>query len=167
MECKNSKKIKQHMEEIMRGNPSDLEVIQFCTQNYIKVFQQVKLLENAKEVIHRLVEKGNEIYLITARGDNLDFFKGSEKITREFLANNNISYTKILFNSTNKAQICKENHIDLMIDDSITHCQEVSKAGIKSILFTSTVNKNRETTVERADNWLQLEEKISMLKLTK
>ena len=48
-----------------------------------------------------------------------------------------------------------------MIDDSIEHCEDVKNVGIKSIVFTSNVNKNTSTTVERVDNWLELENKLN------
>lgn len=159
---KNNKKIKEHMVEIMKGNPSDPDVVKFCLENYLKVFQKVKVKENAREVIQKLLDRGNEIYLITARGENLNFFKGSEKVTIDFLEENKIKYNKIIFNSTDKAQLCKDNCIDIMIDDSITHCEDIRNIGIRSILFTTNVNKNIYTTVERVDSWIELEEKINI-----
>lgn len=157
----NSQKLQEHMKEIMKGNPSDPEVISFCMRIYLKVFQKVKPKDNASKVIQNLLDKGNEIYLITARGENLEFFKGSEKVTKKFLEDNNIKYTKIIFNAINKAQLCVDNKIDLMIDDSIEHCEDVQNVGIKSILFTSNVNKNTATSVERVSNWLELENKLN------
>ena len=157
----NSQKLREHMKEIMKGNPSDPEVIEFYMKTYLKVFKKVKLKENAKEVIQRLLDKGNEICLITARGENLEFFRGSEKVTKELLENNNIKYTKIIFNAINKAQLCVDNQIDLMIDDSIEHCEDVKNIGVESIVFTSKVNKAIHTTVERVNNWIELETKLN------
>ena len=68
-----------------------------------------------------------------------------------------------MFNCIDKASICKKNNIDLLIDDSIKHCEAVRNENIKSILFTSIVNKNLPTQIERVDNWLELEEKISKM----
>ena len=158
---RNSQKLQEHMKEIMKGNPSEPEVISFCMENYLRVFQKVKPKDNASKVIQNLLDKGNEIYLITARGENLEFFRGSEKVTKEFLEDNNIKYTKIIFNAVNKAQLCVDNQIDIMIDDSIEHCEDVKNVGIKSIAFTSNVNKKTFTTVERVDNWLELESKLN------
>lgn len=163
MKDSNSKKLQEHMKEIMKGNPSDPDVISFCMKIYLEAFQKVTLKDNAKRVIQNLLDNGNEIYLITARGENLEFFKGSEELTKNFLEDNNIKYNKIIFNAVNKAQLCVDNQIDLMIDDSIEHCEDIKNIGIKSIVFTSNVNKNTFTTVERVDNWLELEEKIMKL----
>lgn len=157
----NRQKLQEHMKEIMKGNPSEPEVISFCMENYLRVFEKVKPKDNASKVIQNLLDKGNEIYLITARGENLEFFRGSEKVTKKFLEDNNIKYTKIIFNAVNKAQLCVDNQIDIMIDDSIEHCEDIKNVGIKSIVFTSNVNKNTSTTVERANNWLELENKLN------
>ena len=157
----NRQKLQEHMKEIMKGNPSEPEVISFCMENYLRVFEKVKPKDNASKVIQNLLDKGNEIYLITARGENLEFFRGSEKVTKKFLEDNNIKYTKIIFNAVNKAQLCVDNQIDIMIDDSIEHCEDIKNVGIKSIVFTSNVNKNTSTTVERVNNWLELENKLN------
>lgn len=164
MKCENSEKINEQMVEIMRGTPTTEEAKKF-TKDVINsnVFKEVTLKENAAKVINSLLREGHEIYLITARGDENELFKGSEKITLEYLKHNQINYTKILFSSYDKAKLCKENHIDLMIDDSVKHCEAVRDENIKSIVFTSDVNKSIETTVTRVSNWLELEEKIREL----
>jgi uncharacterized HAD superfamily protein len=158
----NREKILKHMKEIMKGTPTDPEVIKFCVDNYYKVFQNVRIKDNVSRVIQDLLDQGNEIYLITARGNDNDYFKDSEEATKKFLEDNEIKYTKIIFNAINKAKICLDNQIDVMVDDSVDHCEEVKNVGIRSILFTSSVNKNIITTVERVDNWLDLEKKITM-----
>ncbi len=48
-----------------------------------------------------------------------------------------------------------------MIDDSVEHCEDVKNIGIESIVFTSEVNKNISATVERVNNWLELESKLN------
>lgn len=156
----NSQELKKHIKSIMKGNPSDPEIVSFCKKIYLEAFRKAKAKDNVSRVIKDLFNNGNEIFFITARGEKLDYFKGSEKVTKEFLEQNNIEYTKILFNATDKAKLCLDNKIDLMIDDSIEHCEDVRAAGIKSIVFNSRVNKDILTAVERVDNWLELEEKI-------
>ena len=159
-EDSNSQKLQENLKNIMKGNPSDPEVVLFCKKVYLKAFQNTKTKDNVSKVIEDLLNRGDEIVFITARGDNLDFFKGSEKITKDFLEQNNIKYTKIIFNAINKTQLCLDNHIDLIVDDSVEQCEDSRKAGIKSIVFTSGVNIDIPTTIERVSNWLELEKKI-------
>jgi uncharacterized HAD superfamily protein len=158
------KELQQNMKEIMKGNISNLDVLAFCSENYVKVYQMVKMKENAKEVIQRLLSKGDEIYFITARGERMGFFKGAEDVTLNFLRENDVKYNDIIFGAMDKAAVCLENKIDLFIDDSVEHCEDVSKAGVRSIVFTSSVNKDIPTTIERVNNWLELEKKIEEIK---
>lgn len=159
----NKDKLKMHMKDIMKGTPKDPEVIKFCMDIYLKVFKKVKVKDNAEKVIIDLLDDGHEVYLITARGDRVEFFKGSEELTKMFLDNNDIRYTRIIFNAIDKASLCLNNKIDVLIDDSVEHCEDVEKVGVKSILFTSNVNKNIATTIERVDNWQELKEKLEEL----
>ena len=48
------KTLKAHMKEIMKGNISNPEVLEFCSENYVKIYRIVKLKENAKEVMQRI-----------------------------------------------------------------------------------------------------------------
>jgi uncharacterized HAD superfamily protein len=156
--------LKEHMKEIMKGNISNLDVLAFCSENYVNVYKIVKIKENAKEVIQRLLNKGNEIYFITARGERMGFFKGSEDATIEFLKENDLKYNELIFGAMDKATVCLENKIDVFIDDSVEHCEDVSKVGVKSIVFTSGVNKDITTDIERVNDWLELENKINEIK---
>lgn len=151
-----------HLEEIMRGEMPTPKIKKFFAENITEIIKNVELKENAKEVLQRLEEKGDKIFLITSRGEKN--FKDSEKITLEFLKNNNVKYTKILFNVYEKSKVCKENRIDIMVDDSVKHCEECVEENIKSIVFTSIVNKDINTDIERTENWIDLEKKIEKIR---
>jgi uncharacterized HAD superfamily protein len=155
--------ITSHIEEIMRGDANTPAIEQFFKDNILYIFKNAIVKENASAVIQRLLEKGHEIYIITSRGEQKKIFKGSESLTLEYLKLNNINYTKIIFSCSDKAKVCKDNNIDVMVDDSIKYCEEIRNENIKSILFTSTVNKSLYTTVQRVNNWLELEEKLNTL----
>lgn len=150
----------KNIEDIMRGDASTPFIEKFFIDNFLHIAGNAKIKENASKVINNLFNNGNEIYLITARGEQRKIFHDTEALTLNYLKQNNICYTHIIFNAIDKAKICKDYKIDLMIDDSIKHCETVQNEGIKSILFTSVVNKSLPTTVTRVDNWLELEEKI-------
>ncbi len=161
LEDKNSENLKKHMVPIMKGNPTDPEVLEFCKKTYLKVFKETTIKENAREVIQRLLDKGNEIILLTARGDSYKWFIGSEEITINYLKQNNIPYTKLIFNAMNKEQACIDNKIDVMIDDSVEQCERIHDIGIKSIVFTSNVNKGIITSIDRVNDWKELENKLN------
>lgn len=155
--------IMEHIEDVMRGDANTPVIEKFFVDHFLKIAKNAKIKENAELVIKRLCDNGHEIFLVTARGEGRKIFKGTEALTIDYLKSNNIPYSKILFNCIDKASICKENHIDLLVDDSIKHCEAVHNENIKSILFTSVVNKNLPTQIERVNNWLELEEKVNSM----
>lgn len=153
--------LSNYMEDIMRGDNSNPTVKRFFDENCTLFFNNAKMKEHANEVIQRLLENGHEVYIISSRGEIR--FKGSEDLTLNYFRANNIPYTKILWNSFDKATICRDNNIDIMVDDSAKHCIAVQKQGIKSILFTSEVNKSIDVTIPRVNNWLELEQMLNNL----
>jgi hypothetical protein len=47
------------------------------------------------------------------------------------------------------------------IDDSTKTCEAVDAAGVKSLVFTTDLNKSIKTNVERVDGWAEVYEKTS------
>lgn len=154
--------ISKYMVEIMRGEIPTPRIKEFLEENGVKFFNKTNVKPDAVRVINNLLENGDEIFLITSRGE--ERFKGTEAMTLEFLEKNKIGYTKIFFNSHEKARICRENKIDIMIDDSAKFCVEIQNENMKSILFTSYVNKDIDVDVPRVNNWIELEEKLGEIK---
>ncbi len=150
--------ISNYMEDVMRGDMTNPTIKRFFADNCIDIFSNAKMKKNANIIMQKLLDDGNELYIITSRGEIK--FKGSEGVTLNYFEEHHIPYTKILWNSFEKAQICADNQIDLMVDDSAKFCQEISEKNIKSILFTSSVNQNIPVTVPRVNSWLELEEKL-------
>lgn len=153
----NNGDIINHIEEIMRGEIPDNIVSKFVDNNIADIIEKVQVKPNAKEVLDK-IRQNNEIIFVTSRGD--ERFKGSEDITLNYLKRNDIKYDGIIFNAYDKAKVCKENNINVLVDDSVKLCEEAEKAGVKSIIFTSIVNKNKKTNIKRVNNWLELEKII-------
>ena len=152
--------LKANMEDIMRGDASTPFIEKFFVDHFLSIAKSAKIKEHAYEVIQDLFENGNEIYLITARGEERKIFYGAEALTLAYLKEHGICYTDIVFNCTDKAKVCKDYGIDVMVDDSIRHCEAVRNAGIRSILFTSCVNEALPTTVTRVKDWWELEKEL-------
>ena len=87
--------------------------------------------ENAKETISKLRKAGHEVYIVTARDS--EFHDNPYKLSKEWLDKNNIEYDKLIVNARNKAQICKEEKIDIFIDDKTSNCTDVSNIGAVAI----------------------------------
>lgn len=154
----NKSDIYNHIEEVMRGEMPTQEIKNFYKDNSINIFRDAKVKEDASSVIKNLMNQGNEVFIITSRGEVK--FSGSEQLTLNYLKANNINYTKIIFNCFEKAGVCKENGIDLMVDDSVKFCVDIANNDMRSILFTSVVNKDEIVEVPRVNSWGELQKEI-------
>mgnify|MGYP001105610119 CR=1 FL=1 len=141
--------IYNHIEEVMRGEMPTQEIKNFYKDNSINIFRDAEVKKDASGVIKNLMDEGNEVFIITSRGEVK--FSGSEQLTLDYLKAHNINYTKIIF---------KENSIDLMVDDSVKFCVDIVNNNMKSILFTSVVNKNEIVEVPRVSSWLELQKEL-------
>lgn len=64
-------------------------------------------------------------------------------------------------NSQDKSKVAVEENIDLLIDDSITHCLSVEKKNIKTLLYTTVCNQGCDVqNLERVYSWPQIYKKI-------
>jgi uncharacterized HAD superfamily protein len=152
--------LKANMEDIMRGDASTPFIEQFFVDHFLSIAKSAKVKPHAYEVIQNLLAHGHEIYLITARGEEQKIFHDAEALTLAYLKEHSIGYTDLIFNCVDKAKVCKDYKIDVMVDDSIKHCEAVRNAGIRSILFTSCVNETLPTTVTRVKDWWELEKEL-------
>jgi len=149
----------EHIEEVMSGKIPTENIKKFMNTYLTTRLEGLEIKTNAVEVINKLKSDGHKIIFITSRGEESG--KGATEITLKYLENNKVPYDNIIFSATDKAKACIENNIDIMIDDSIKHCEDVEKTGIKAILFTSMINKDKNASLQRANNWKELEEKIN------
>lgn len=141
---------------------SEDEEKDFYTKNIEKFAEKFKPINNSTYYINKLKEDGHEIYIITGR-DNGEY-SNPHQMTVEWLEKYNIIYDKLIltnaYNSKEKADICMENGISIMIDDSSRICKEVDKVGIKALLMDTPYNKQTDT-ITRVQNWQEIYEYIS------
>lgn len=127
----------------------------------------------ADEVIDKLRYDGYEIYIITARYlTDKDNELGIEmrNIVVEWLKNNGINYDKIIFSPEDKFEICKENNIDIMIEDKVENINNISKI-IPVVCFNAGYNKSCDgKNIFRAYTWYdvyyQITKKINNEEIT-
>lgn len=94
------------------------ELIEGFYKKYIdKALKKAEIKENAKDILEKLKKQDNKIFLVTSRAENE--VEGMAELTKEWLANNNIPYDKLVLNSKNKSIVCIENNIDIFFDDNI------------------------------------------------
>lgn len=123
-------------------------------------------IEDSSEYINKLKNNGNEIYIISGR-DNGEY-SDPHNMTINWLNKYNIPYDKL--NLTNaykhqeKADICNEFGIDIMIDDSINVCTKCNENNIECILFETPYNK-KENRFNKLKNWKEIYNYINSIKI--
>ncbi len=143
---------------------TDEQKFQFFNMYYKNVLEECTLMPNADKVLKKLKEEENKIYFITARLNNIDNCN-TEEITRKTLEKNNIIYDKLIINANDKLKVCKEEKVELIIEDSYETCKEFTENGIKSILMTTKMNENIETgNITRVNSWEEIYEQIKKYK---
>ena len=125
-------------------------------------FANIELRRFANEVIKLLKEDGYVIYIITARGnplsDSIKFMSKEEieKITINWLKQNDICYDKIIFSEEDKLDICLNNNIDIMIEDKVDNINKISTK-IPVICFNAGYNeKCKGENIYRAYSWYDI-----------
>ena len=137
------------VEELSNSLPyyNSVKKLNLTVEEYFKIMQpyyeenalNIPIKNDAKEVINALKKEGHKIIFITARGK---MYREPVSITEVYIEKNGIMYDKLITNATDKAVICKNENIDLFIDDSYKHCLSVSSVGIKVLMYNANYNKN-------------------------
>lgn len=132
---------------------------------------KLRPIEDSVCYIRKLKEDGHEIYIITGR-NNGEYINPKE-LTTQWLDKYNIVYDKLIFTNAYdkhaKTEVCLENNIDLMIEDSTRISLDLINNGIKVYTMNTRYNQ-KEQTLDRVSKWKEIYEKISKLnkkKITK
>lgn len=141
------------------------EEIEFYKTNIERITNNLKIINNADTFINKLLEDGNEIYIISGR-DNGEY-KDPYDMTKKWLAKNNILYTKLIltnaYDSHAKTVECLNNKIDIMIDDSRRICVDLKENGINVLMMNTRFNQNN-LDIEKVSSWKEIYSKISSKK---
>ena len=165
--CNTHEEVNKYREKYAKDNNIDISEIKsnndyhedFFSKYMIEILSNATIKDNLSEVIKRLKDKGNEIYIITARSNNYISKRiDTLKPTKKWLKKNNIKYDKLIVNVNHegKALACLKNKVDIMVDDDIINYEEITKVGVKCILFDDL---NRYD-LNKVTNWLDLEKEI-------
>jgi uncharacterized HAD superfamily protein len=119
------------------------EVMHNFKQQFLK---NVPISEDAKLVLEELKEQGHRIFIITKRFSNKPYERSIKLLTK-----NKLPYDKLIINAGNKLQACKDNNIDLFIDNSTSICDNLNKNGIKAYVINTYYNKQKETISPRVN----------------
>lgn len=133
------------------------EVKKFYNDNIEEIVTHLKVVDEAKEYIHQLKNFGYEIYIISGR-DNGEY-KDPYGMTVNWLEQNDIEYDQLIltnaYHKSEKAKICEDNNISILIDDSIETLLEAAKINIIGLLMNTKYNQNNHD-LKRVHSWKEI-----------
>lgn len=130
---------------------------EFWENNIFEYSKNSLIRPFASEIITKLKDD-NEIYIITSRlfttYEN-EYKEKMQNIVKNWLDKNNIYYNEIIF-TDEKADVCKKNNIDVMIEDKPENILAISNE-IPVICFDHKYNENLyNNNIYRAYSWYDI-----------
>lgn len=157
----NSEELKNNVANIIRGLYVSDESKVFY-KKYSKIMgDSIKVKKNAKEIINKLYDEGNRIVIVTARNNN--YYDDAYGFSYDYLKRNGIKFHELYVDQAYKLKLCKEENVDLFIDDSVDIIDELYDNNIKTLLFISSINKDKKTKSKKVNNWLQIYDYIKRI----
>ena len=145
----------------MRGPESPPEVwLRAQSASYQEnITKKAKPREDVVDVIKKLRKDGHKIYIITARDS--EFHNDPYELSKTWLDKNNIEYDKLIVNARDKVKICKEQNVNIFIDDKLSNCIEISNENIITIRITNYTEQHKNIVNKK--NWKEIYEYIKQL----
>ena len=135
---------------------------EFYENNMERIAKELKPRINCKKYMDKLLSDGHELILISHRA--YPHYNNPYKTTVDWLNKHNINYTKlILSESPDKTKECKENNIDIMVDDRAGQCKKMRNNGVNCILMFTKYNRKEAEDLNFATSWKNLYEVINKL----
>ena len=131
---------------------------EYCSHYVRDVNMNVAIKNKAREIIDKLHVDGHKIILITQR--NNSHYSDCEEVTKSWLKKHSVYYDSIYFGCEDKGIVARKEILDLFVDDLPRNCENVSKVGIKVIMFDTPFNKSC-SLYERVSSWEELYKKIN------
>ena len=134
-------------------------------REYAETLAKFPAVPFAGEVLKKLKKEGHQIYIITARKHNDIWFpkhisSRMESFTAEWLLKNEIPFDKIFFNATNKGKVCRDNGVDILIDDDPIYIKSAMNS-TNVFVYDRDYNRNPEfSKLTRVYAWYDAYEKI-------
>lgn len=166
-DLRNTGIINENADYIRRGmfDWTKEEETEFYKNNIERIARNLDIIYGAKEYIDKLKSDGHYIYIITGR-DNGEY-TNPYNMTKEWLRKHDIYYDELIltdaYDSHAKSNICIENNINVMIDDSVRICKDCIRSGINTILMDTPYNKY--ANIKRVNNWKEFYEYILNYKI--
>lgn len=146
-----SSKKKLHLKKISPDSFDDLNV---GVLNKVSKLHNVDAwveVDNCSEIIRDWFNQGVEIILLSSRPST----KALNKVLLKWLELKAVPYSMIVLACNNKAEYCRQNQVDVLVDNSMKNCKKSREMGIFSIFLNK---KKPITNMVNASNWNKVAE---------
>lgn len=135
-----------------RYNWTDIQEKEFIQKYFLTVSRQSNLMSGFIGVYNLLKQQGHEFVVITARGG---FIKEMKDDAIRLLNENNIKFDKYYWNIDDKLEICRNEKIDIMIDDDWKIIKKLADNEIKTLYFrdTNLMKLKENEYIKEVNNW--------------
>lgn len=162
--CSTSEKILEYEKEFLLEKNIDSTKLwedtnlkeEFLNKYLEKVYAEALPKSYVKDTLDKLKQKGNKIYIITARSER--YVDDIYDVIKNYLQKNNLVVDEIFINGKDKVDVCLKEKINLMIEDSRYNYDKLVNNGIHTILFDE--NNNNLDIDNRVSSWQEVISKI-------
>ena len=140
--CSTDKVIRKYVDNYCKKNgivvdelwSNEVSKKEFLINNLEKIYTEAKIKRGVKTTLNRLKKEGHKLYIITARTNK--YMKTDIKsFINDYLNKNNIFVDDIFIDGKDKVDICKNNNIDIILEDNLYNYNLLIKNGINAVLF--------------------------------
>ena len=135
-----------------RYNWTEEQKQEFIEKYFLTVSKKSNLMSGFIGVYNLLKKQGHEFVVITARGG---FVKEMKDDAIRLLEENNIIFDKYYWKIDDKLEVCKNENVDIMIDDDWRIIKNLADNNIKTLYFrdTNLVKLEENKYIKEVNNW--------------
>ena len=135
-----------------RYNWTDEQEQEFINKYFLKVSKESNLMSGFIGVYNLLKNQGHEFVVITARGGFVEKMKDD---AIRLLEENDIKFNKYYWKVEDKLEICKNEKVDIMIDDDWKIIKKLADNKIKTLYFrdTNLIKLEENEYIKEVNNW--------------
>ena len=146
-----------------RYNWTNEQEKEFIERYFLTVSKESNLMSGFIGIFNLLKEQGHEFVVITARGG---FVKEMKDDAIRLLEENNIKFDKYYWKVEDKLEICKNEKVDIMIDDDWKIIKRLADNEVKTLYFrdTNLMTLEENKYIKEVNNWGEIYRHIKGMK---
>lgn len=135
-----------------RYNWTDEQEKEFIERYFLTVSKESNLMSGFIAVYRLLKEQGHEFVVITARGGHVKEMKDD---AIRILEENKIEFDKYYWRVEDKLEICRQENVDIMIDDDWKIIKRLADNQVKTLYFrdTNLMRLEENEYITEVNNW--------------